>query len=282
MRLIDESPGDETRVREALRRATDELSAPVHRLTATATFGGRRLRRRRRIGTVVATVCAVTAVAVPVGIVLGGSGETADGSIATDPTPTAETAPPAPTPHSVPSPADEARWTQMPATRMLAVLEGLTADDVTYADAVVTNEDRAPGEREHVMHGYLLADVVANGSTAGGINLVLMGPEEPTSRYTCPGNLISPDSCTELTDESGATVGRRSRSTTGGVTVLEVVLRGPDGGLVYVAASNSADDKWGAGSAIASGTVPLTMEQLEAIAASPVWTDWEPPGRSQQ
>ena len=101
-----------------------------------------------------------------------------------------------------------------------------------------------------------------------------------SDRYTCPGNLTAPDSCTEITDGAGTTLGRQSSTTTGGVTVLEVVLRGPGDGLVYVAASNSADDKWGADSTVASDTVPLTLDQLTSIASDDVWTTWEPPARS--
>ncbi len=63
----------------------------------------------------------------------------------------------------------------------------------------------------------------------------------------------------------------------GPVTVLEVVLRGPGGGEVYVAAANSADDRWGADSTPTSPEVPLTLAQLRPIAADPAWTSWSPP-----
>ena len=65
-------------------------------------------------------------------------------------------------------------------------------------------------------------------------------------------------------------------STPGEVVVNEVVLVRPNGGLVYVAASNSADDKPGAGSTVAADTVPLTLDQLEEIAEDDAWIGYEP------
>ena len=58
--------------------------------------------------------------------------------------------------------------------------------------------------------------------------------------------------------------------------VNEVVLVRPNGGLVYVAASNSADDKPGAGSTVAGPTVPLTLDQLQDIAEDDAWIGYEP------
>jgi hypothetical protein len=93
---------------------------------------------------------------------------------------------------------------------------------------------------------------------------------------SCPGNLVSNATCTVLHDAAGATVDPTSTMTTGAVTVTAVVLRGHDDGLVYIAASNSADDKWGANSSVASNRVPLTLTELRAIAVDPGWTSWPP------
>jgi hypothetical protein len=273
------STTDETLVREVLRRATDDLTAPAHRLTEQASTRGRRLRRRRRVLGTAGALCSAALLAGLVAVVAGGQPH-ASAPIATDPAPGPSEATQEPQPTPDPQPADAGTWTQMPATQMLTVLKSLTPDDLSFADPVTTNEDRAPGEPEGVMQGWLLADVVSDGATSGGINVILMGPGEPSSRYTCPGNLEAPDACTEITDAGGATIGRRSTATRGGVTVHEVVLVGPGGGLVYVAASNSADDKWGAGSSIASDTVPLTLGQLTAIASDSAWTTWEPAARA--
>ncbi|MEO6511008.1 MAG: hypothetical protein ABIO16_08470, partial [Nocardioides sp.] len=77
---------DETLVRDALQRATDDLTSSAPSLTAVATLHGRRLRRRRRAVATTGTLCAAVLVAVPIGLSLGGS--TTAGSVATDPTPT--------------------------------------------------------------------------------------------------------------------------------------------------------------------------------------------------
>src|SRR5688572_10288311 len=99
----------------------------------------------------------------------------------------------------------------MPATEMLSALEHqLLPYGTGVTDEVVTNEDGAPGEPEGVLKGWLQADLVVNGRTVGGINVILMGAGGPTSRYTCPGNLIAPDSCTEITNGRGTMLGRQS------------------------------------------------------------------------
>jgi hypothetical protein len=113
------------------------------------------------------------------------------------------------------------------------------------------------------------------------VNAILYVTGQRASRYSCPGNLTSPDECVEIKDADGQVVGRRSISTTGEVVVNEVVLVRPNGGLVYVAASNSADDKPGAGSTIAGPTVPLTLDQLGAIAQDDAWIGYEPAAASQ-
>jgi hypothetical protein len=100
---------------------------------------------------------------------------------------------------------------------------------------------------------------------------------QPDSKYTCPGNLTKPDRCTEVLGDDGEVIGRRSVSTTGGTVVNEVVLVRSNGGLVYAAASNSTDDKWGRDSAVAGATVPLTLDQLQAVAEDDAWIGYEPP-----
>ncbi len=55
-----------------------------------------------------------------------------------------------------------------------------------------------------------------------------------------------------------------------------------NGGLVYVAASNSTDDKWGRGlDRRPATTVPLTLDQLQAIAEDDAWIGYEPPADSE-
>ena len=269
---------DETLVRDVLHRATDDLTAPATSLTATAVVRGRSLRRRRRAVAAVGTLCAVTLVAVPVVTALGGSNPTTGPQIATDPTPTPSATPtPSPTPHLV----DNDAWAQMPAGEMATTFESLAPAGIGLTDVMLTNEERAPGEPETDSPGYLRADLTLDGETVGGLNAILYVTGQRASRYSCPGNLASPDECVEIKDADGQVVGRRSVATTGEVVVNEVVLVRPNGGLVYVAASNSADDKPGAGSTVAGPTVPLTLDQLQDIAEDDAWLGYEPKAGSQ-
>ena len=267
---------DETLVRDVLRRATDDLAAPAASLTATAARNGRRLRRRRRTVAAAGTLCAAARVAVPVVAALGGSNPTASPQVATDPTaiPSATPTPSVePTPHLV----DNDAWATMPAADMAALFESLAPDGIGLTDVMLTNEDRAPGEPETPSPGYLRGDLTVEGAPAGGLNVILYVTGQPASKYTCPGNLTHPDVCTEILGDDGEVVGRRSVSTPGDVVINEVVLVRSNGGLVYAAASNSADDKWGRGSAVAGTTVPLTLDQLQAIAEDDAWIGYEPP-----
>jgi hypothetical protein len=271
---------DETLVRDVLHRATDDMTAPVPSLTTTATVRGRRLRRRRRAMTAAGTLCAAALVAVPVVAALGGSNPGTGPQVATDPTPAATpTATPSvePTPHLV----DNDGWAQIPAAETATTFEGLAPDGIGLTDVMLTNEDRAPGEAETQSPGYLLGDLTVDGAPAGGLNVILYVTGQPDSKYTCPGNLTKPDRCTEVLGDDGDVIGRRSVSTTGGTVVNEVVLVRSNGGLVYAAASNSTDDKWGRDSAVAGATVPLTLDQLQAVAEDDAWIDWEPPAGSE-
>ena len=268
---------DETLVRDVLHRATADLAAPTTSLTATATLNGRRLRRRRRAVAAAGTLCVAALVAVPVVAALGGSNPTASPQVATDPTaiPSATPTPSVePTPHLV----DNDAWATMPAADMAALFESLAPDGIGLTDVMLTNEDRAPGEPETPSPGYLRGDLTVEGAPAGGLNVILYVTGQPASNYTCPGNLRHPDSCTEILGDDGQPVGRRSVTTyAGGVVEHEVVLARKNGGLVYIDATNSTDDKWGAGSAVAGTTVPLTLDQLQAIAEDDAWIGYEPP-----
>jgi hypothetical protein len=264
----------ETLVREVLHRATDHLTAPVPSLTATATVRGRRLRRRRRIGTVAGGLCAAALVAVPL-VASVGSDSTAGTDVATDPTPSVT-----PTPAAVPQLVDNDAWASMPAAEMAAHFERLAPDGIGLTDVRLTNEDRAPDEPETKSPGYLVARVTTDGTVTGSANLILYVTGFSDATYTCPGNLTRFDSCTEILGEDGQPIGRRSVTTSGGVVVNEVVEARENGGLVYVAATNATSDKWGWGSPIAAPDAPLTLDQLQAIAEDDAWIGYAPPAGS--
>ena len=214
-------------------------------------------------------MCAAGALAVPVVVVLGGPNDARADLVATDPAVDL----PAPVPIG-----DNPGWWDMPATEMLRRLEDITPSGRSYREPAFANEgENAPGEPFGVVRGWLAVDVMADGKVAGGINVVLYRPGSVSSdRYTCPGNLVEADRCSEVTDDEGEAVGRTSVTTTGPITVREAVLLQPGGGVVYVAASNSADDKWGPGSTPASDDVPFTSRDLLDIASYRQWTTYVP------
>lgn len=262
----------EHQVRDLLHEATDHLRAPVDRLASTARYEGGRLRRRRRVLASAGAGSAALLVAVP--LVLGaGSRPDAGGYVATDPGQTASaTLEPTVTPSVLATPEGTPGWTDLTATRMLTLLTSMTLPGHSLSDPITTNVDAAPGEPEHVLHGWLEAGVVVDGHLAGSVNVVLFPADAPSDRYTCPGNLDHPDSCTLIHNRSGTILGRQSVSTMGATTVYETVLRGPGGGGIYVAATNATDTKWGPASPVGGSLPPLTVDQVFEVAQSDAWT----------
>jgi hypothetical protein len=123
-------------------------------------------------------------------------------------------------------------------------------------------------------------DLADDRGQAGGVNVVLYPPADDGGTFvreltSCPGNLTTPDSCTEVRSADGEVVGRDSRTATAGVVVVESTQLTPDGAIVYAAASNSSDVKWGSGSSVDRKAPPLTLAQLREIAESRSWQqDW--------
>jgi hypothetical protein len=132
--------------------------------------------------------------------------------------------------------------------------------------------------------GSVQVDLADADGPAGGVNVLLYAPQPDTAagrafvrgHTTCPGNAdVDPDRCTQLRDASGQVVGRLVRWDTDGVVVLEATHLTPDGALVYAAASNSSDVKWGLGSSTDREDPPVTLAQLREIAESRSWQqDW--------
>ena len=164
----------------------------------------------------------------------------------------------------------------MPAAEMATTFEALAPAGMGLTDVMLTNEDRAPSEPETDSPGYLLADLTVDGTPAGGLNVMLYVTGQRASRYSCPGNQGSTHDCVEIKGPGGEVIGSRSVSTLGGVVINVVMLVRPNGGLVYIAASNSTDDKWGSNSTTAGTTVPLTLDHLQDIAEDDAWLGYEP------
>ena len=86
---------------------------------------------------------------------------------------------------------------------------------------------------------------------------------------SCPGNLAPRAQCSELR-ENGTVIGRRSSTTFGEVTTLEVVLR-RDGGTVYGATANALDEKWGRTSPASAELPSLTLGPPEDRLRNDAW-----------
>ena len=254
---------------DLMDRALSNLDVPTDRLHEGAVRRGRTARRRRRAGVTlggVAVAAAVTALVVPT---MTGSGST-EGSVAHESDHRDTTGP-----AYEPPPG----WWDLPGGKMRAHLERLLPKGLTVTDANLGNDDLAPGEKLH--GGWLEVDVADAEGPAGGLNVLLYAPQPDTAdgraftrdRTTCPGDLVAPDECTEQYDDAGEPVGRTSRTVSGGVVVLEVTRLTPDGALVYAAASNSSDDKWGRGSSTDGDRLPVSLAVLRAIADSPTWRE---------
>ena len=154
-----------------------------------------------------------------------------------------------------------------------------------------------PGDDHREWEGFLVAHIDTPASSGpGGLNLhvglpapsrapgttapVTMGAAAPVAassrqdlRCTSYGEELT--SCEVLRDKQGRRIGRLARLDLGDV-VLSATVRMTDGGTMSIDASNSTDDKWGLGSATTADEPPLTLEQLRAIAADPVWTSYRP------
>jgi hypothetical protein len=250
-------------------RALSDLATPVERLREGAVRRGRPQRRRRRAGAALGGIAlAVAAVAITLPAMTGGGSAPSD--VASDPEP--------PPSASADRPAG---WWDMPGRVMERRLDTLLPAGLTITDANLGNEELAPGEKPH--GGFVQIDVAdIEDGPAGGLNVMLYAPQPEDDaafvqeQITCPGNLDRSASCTEMLNDTGGPIGRTSRWRAGGVDVIEVTQLMPDGGIVYAAASNSSDDKWGEGSSVDATAPPVTLGRLKAIALDPTWESWTP------
>jgi hypothetical protein len=254
-------------------RSLDELPTPTESLRSGSLRRGRAVRRRRRAGAAlggVAALVAVTAIALPS---LAGSQAT-EGSIATDPSNSAPG-------FDEPPPG---RW-DMPGRVMLNRLHDLLPAGLTTADENLGDEEMAPGQKPG--GGWLQVDLLdADGDAVGGLNVLLYPPDDAsdavTRRIDCSTDvdLDGGSTCTLQRNVAGQVIGRtfRSPSDDGVVVTREVTIVGPDGAELYVAASNSSDEKWGIGSSTDTTAPALTIAELHALISDPTWLDWTPPG----
>lgn len=270
---------DEQLVREVIDSAMSGTRPPAN-LPAAALARGRRLRARRRITIASGAVAAGVLVGVAGPWLL--SGDTESGQVAHDGAVTSET--PTPTPTSTPTsaptslpptpgPAPKGYW-DMPAVDMVVALEAILPDGIVVEDPGSLVEDTPEaGPASGYVHSTLAGSI-----GKGDINVMMYpdpGAADDEAQIGCPGNLVSPVSCTEVVDADGTHIGRRSTSRTGDVTTFEVVLTIGEG-VVYAATANTADRKWGATSPVTAPRPLLTMDQLVGLARNEVWTSYRP------
>lgn len=267
----------ETELRDLIERALDDVTMPSG-LGDQAVTAGERLRRRRRAGTALAGLAAAAAVAA-IALPLGGGGTATTGTPAggSSPSPSAPVSA-EPTPGPLVS---HPGWWDMPVAQMRDRLADLLPEDVTIADFERTNTDHAPGESDR-FRGYLRGTLAAADGSLGSVNIMLVQlPQDadalaselhrmfacdraeweadgPMASFACTGDSAQ-QRTVELADQ--------------GVTYREARRRAGNGSI-YVAVANSVEAKWGPPAS--ADQPPLTLDDLERIAASDVWTDWSP------
>ncbi|WP_141015085.1 hypothetical protein [Nocardioides sambongensis] len=280
-------------LRDLIDHAIGDLEAPVD-LPRGVISRGRVARRRRRALTVgggVATLAVGAALVVP--LAAGGGGDV-DSAVASDPAPGTPSPSAASQTPSPAGPSDDTEgdtytpppgWWDAPSTDLLAVLEDLLPAGVAVrsADTEMEGVDGGPVDGA----GFVRA-VLDGRSGPGAFEVLLYPPEtasagpdaggEPTYRWrtTCPGNLTAYDACEVLRDEDGGRFGRLSTATPGDITIHEVTLLGPDGGLLYGAVTNSTDEKWGRTSTPSGAQPPLQVKQLRTLVEDDAWTSYQP------
>jgi hypothetical protein len=279
---------DEHGLRAVIETSMVGVCVPTARLAAGAVEQGRRLRRRRRAATMAGA--AALAAVVGFGIPQAVGSHTGDLSVASG-----NADAPGPTVSSGDQPQG---WWSMPASTMADHLREMLPRGTRIVALRTRSEE--PGDTPGEWQGFLVAHIdTPISSGPGGINLWVgspdtappgAGPSGPVtpgadapvagswrSSLRCPGNLAKePTSCEVLRDAAGHRVGRLARTDLGDVVLLSAVVRTTDGGIVAIDASNSTDDKWGLGSHTTADEPPLTLAQLRAIAADPVWTGYRP------
>ncbi|MEO5664534.1 MAG: hypothetical protein ABIR39_14770 [Nocardioides sp.] len=271
----------EAELRDLLERTMTGTTAPVE-LGAHALQHGRRLRTRRRVGLASCAVAASAAAALILPMALGGGSTTV-----TDPAGEPSSSASEPPQESPPAEVPEGWWS-MPSVDMVSTAEAILPDGVTVTSP-----------------GSLTADTEQGGPGTGSINAIVSGPAGPgrlnvmlfptiagatagtandasadrtemadgdgqESYISCAAEHTGQTQCAQLRNENGAIVGRRLVNRSGAMVTNEVTLR-RNGGIVYAAAANTLDDKWGVGSPASAETPPLTLDQLEDLVRNDTW-----------
>jgi hypothetical protein len=286
---------DEADLRDLLERTLSGTTAPPE-IGPHALRLGRRLRTRRRVCLAASAVVASAVAALILPAALGGGS-------ATVVDPAGEPSSSATTPTRE-SPADENTdgWWSMPATDMVSAVEAILPDGVTVTSSgplIADTPDGGPAV------GWINA-TVAGPSGPGRLNVMLfptiadaptaIGSATPSatasttesatdpsaedvetgvgdgqaSYLSCAAEHTGRTECTQLRNEIDEIIGRRLINHSGPIDTFEVTLL-REGGIVYAAAANTLDDKWGRQSTASADQPPLTLDQLEDLVRNDTW-----------
>lgn len=299
--MITNLSPDEQDLHDYMERSLTDVLGDTQQFEARAVSRGRTLRRRRRVGTGLASAAVVAAVAaLVVPATMGGSGARQPDHFAD----TSKDAQPPTGPVTLPVARG---WWDMPTQEIHDRLLPLLPGDVTVDDYELVSDDRAPGEPPETP-GWLHATLSTPAGMIGGFEIIMypkdvdpaaLDPDnatgEPTAadptttevfldgpaneqRINCPADPGPARTCTEFDNATGEHVGMVSTWTQGDLVVEEVAMVRDGGAVFYAATANSTDDKWGPDSTVSSDEPPLTLAELRAIAESDTWTDWAPAG----
>ena len=263
------------------------VAAPTSRLAAAAVERGRRLRRRRRAATVVGAAALAAVV---------GRRDPARPSAATAATGRAGPASPAAPratrcdrdiPRSAPGLVEHAgRRDGRPRSRTCFPAAPGSSPCAPAARSRATSKrewrvprrlHRHPGQLRARRHQPPRRDAEHPGARDQAHRSGLGGRRRPRRRRQSPGPALHQlrrgprrrASCSATS--GGRRIGRLSRLDLGDVVLLTATMRMTDGGTVTIDASNSTDDKWGAGPPRAP-TSRRSRSAAAGIAADPVWT----------
>lgn len=249
--MTDHDPG----VTQLLRRATDDLQPDTDRLVAGGVARGRTLRRRRQVGTALASAAVVAIVGAGAASVPLLSGNEAGSQLATAPSTSPPTATSTPTTTPTPSttsPPPEARRLAVPADEIPGVVANLAPGHKVGAALTEPPYGLANKVDERVVHfridGMLASVVITRASQS--------------LAYDCTDENVE---CHTLDD--GTVVQLPAPSTADGVTMRGALAIG-ERWMVDVMSYNAADGK------DAQPVQPepaLTEDELVTIATSNVW-----------
>ena len=273
----------EFELRDLLERTMTGTAVPTT-IGPQALRHGRRLRTRRRVVGLAASAVAASAAAILIlpAIVGGGPASVID--------PAGEPSASASEPPQESPPLGEVPegWWSMPSVDMVSTAEAILPDGVTVTSPgplTADTEEGGPGAGfiNAIVSGpvgpgrlnVMLLPTVASATTgrendASGDGTEMADGDGQASYISCAAEHIGQTQCTQLRNVNGAVIGRRLVNHSGDVVTNQVSLR-RNGGIVYAAAANTIDDKWGAQSPASADQPPLTLDQLEDLVRNDTW-----------